>query len=50
MLGNEAVQNEAVLTARSMSKIFPIVVNNCKEIDEQIALEISELFEEYMES
>jgi hypothetical protein len=46
-LWDEALNTEAALTAYSMSKIFPIVIDNCRGIDGSIATEIVGIFERY---
>ena len=44
---DEMLNTEAALTAYSMSKMFPIVIDYCREIDVSIATDITDLFERY---
>jgi len=47
ILKNELVMNEAALAAYSRSKMLPVAIKHCMEIDKSLANEISELFSDY---
>ena len=44
---DEIIGTEAALTAYSMSMLFPVVIEHCREIDGAIATDIAALLERY---